>query len=127
MMHSNILKFQICSSIELFHKYQVYIKKIDNKGLGLYATKNITCGEGGAIVTNNKSIYNKLCRLRLHGINNNFSERYNKKFSHWDMDELGYKCNMSDIQASILLPQIKKIGLLHHKRQRIYEHYLKKL
>lgn len=92
-----------------------------------YATKNITCGEGGAIVTNNKNIYDKLRRLRLHGINNNFSERYNKKFSHWDMDELGYKCNMSDIQASILLPQIKKIGLLHHKRQKIYEHYLKKL
>ncbi len=92
-----------------------------------YATKNITSGEGGAIITNNKLIYNKLCRLRLHGISNNFSERYNKKFEHWDMVELGYKCNMSDIQASILLPQLKKINLLHNKRVRIYKYYQKKL
>ena len=92
-----------------------------------YATKNITSGEGGAIITNNKKINDKLRRLRLHGISNNFSERYNKKFKHWDMAELGYKCNMSDIQASILLPQIKKINSLHKKREKIYRHYLKKL
>ncbi len=92
-----------------------------------YATKNITSGEGGAIITNNKKIYDRLRRLRLHGISNNFSERYNKKFKHWDMVELGYKCNMSDIQASILLPQIKKINMLLVKRQKIYERYYKNL
>ncbi len=92
-----------------------------------YATKNITSGEGGAIITNNKTINNKLRRLRLHGISNNFTERYNKKFSHWDMIELGYKCNMSDIQASILIPQIKKINELHGKRQKLFKRYYKNL
>ena len=75
-----------------------------------YATKNITSGEGGAIVTNNRDLYEKLIKYRLHGMSKSASERHTAaNYQHWDMELLGYKCNMYDLQASLLEPQLKNI------------------
>mgnify|MGYP001566944362 CR=1 FL=1 len=70
-----------------------------------YATKNITSGEGGAIATNNEDYYNWLFKARLHGMSKNALDRYTKKYEHYDMEFLGYKCNMNNIQASLLVHQ----------------------
>jgi UDP-4-amino-4-deoxy-L-arabinose-oxoglutarate aminotransferase len=72
-----------------------------------YATKNLTSGEGGAIATNDKGLNDALKRYRLHGMSAGAGERYTEEYRHWDMDFLGYKCNMSDIQAALLLPQLE--------------------
>ena len=93
-----------------------------------YATKNITCGEGGAISTNNKKIAEKLRRLRLHGITKGAEERYRAtKYQHWDMDILGWKYNMDDIKAAILLTQINRLDENWQRRQEIYDLYKKGL
>lgn len=88
-----------------------------------YATKSITCGEGGALITNCARLAEKAKCLRLHGINSGAEERYTKRYEHWDLLETGMKCNMSDIQASLLLPQIKKIDRFWERRREIYTMY----
>jgi len=90
-----------------------------------YATKNVTCGEGGAIGTNNKLIADKLRKMRLFGMNKGASDRYVNKYQHWDMELLGWKYNMDDIKASLLLPQIKKIDSCWKRREQICQMYEK--
>ncbi len=92
-----------------------------------YATKNITCGEGGAIVTNRKAMAQKTKILRSHGMTKEAAGRYSGHYKHWDMTEYGWKYNMSNIEASLLLPQIKKIEPQWKKRKRLYECYVRDL
>ena len=89
-----------------------------------YATKNMTSGEGGAIATNNKSLTEKLLLLRSHGMNKEAAERYTGKYQHWDMVCMGYKGNMFDIQAALLLPQIPELEKKLKKRQEISNRYI---
>jgi dTDP-4-amino-4,6-dideoxygalactose transaminase len=88
-----------------------------------YATKNITSGEGGAITTNDEKLYNNLLKYRLHGMSKGAAERYAGNYQHWDMELLGYKCNMNDFQASLLEPQLKKIETYLQDRNNICRQY----
>lgn len=88
-----------------------------------YATKNITCGEGGAIAVNDASLYEKLRLLRLHGMNKNAADRHAEGYKHWDMPVLGWKYNMDNIQAALLLPQMKRIGSNLKKREALAQAY----
>lgn len=88
-----------------------------------YATKNITCGEGGAIATNNKDIYTWLKKARSHGLTKDVSERYGKVYGQYDKDFLGFKCNMSNIQAALLLHQLDMANLRLRKRIKISQKY----
>jgi dTDP-4-amino-4,6-dideoxygalactose transaminase len=88
-----------------------------------YATKNLACGEGGAITTNDEALYEKLLKLRLHGMNKSAADRYSVRFKHYDMEMLGYKCNMFDIQAAILLPQMPRLGERLARREEICQMY----
>jgi len=88
-----------------------------------YATKNITSGEGGAISTNSKEIAERLKKLRLHGMSKGAAERYSKKYEHWDMEMLGWKYNMSNIQAALLLNQLENIEKRWQRREQICQMY----
>lgn len=86
--------------------------------------KNITTGEGGMVTTNNQKLANKIRSLRLHGMDKSAWKRYAKnKFRHWDMTCLGYKYNMTDIQASLGIHQLKKINDFWKKRKLYSERY----
>ncbi|MCK4266276.1 MAG: DegT/DnrJ/EryC1/StrS family aminotransferase, partial [Thermoplasmata archaeon] len=94
-----------------------------------YATKNITSGEGGAISTNSEEIPEKLKKLRLHGMSEGAADRYSKRYEHWDMEMLGWKYNMSNIQAALLLNQLETIEQNWQIREqicRMYEEAFKK-
>jgi len=88
-----------------------------------YATKNITSGEGGAVVTNDKNIAEWLKKARLHGMSKSAAERYSKKYQHYDMEFLGWKYNMTNIQAAMLLNQLDKIEERLKKREKICQIY----
>ena len=88
-----------------------------------YATKNITSGEGGAASTNNEEIAEKLKKLRLHGMSKGAADRYSKRYEHWDMEMLGWKCNMSNIQAALLLNQLENIEKRWQRREQICQMY----
>lgn len=88
-----------------------------------YATKNLTCGEGGALVTNRDDLLEKLKLLRLHGMTKMAADRHREGYKHWDMVLMGWKYNMDNIQAAMLLPQMKRIGDNCEKRQRLAKYY----
>ncbi|QQG44088.1 MAG: DegT/DnrJ/EryC1/StrS family aminotransferase [Candidatus Roizmanbacteria bacterium] len=75
-----------------------------------YGTKNITCGEGGMITTNNKHYYEKSLLFRNHG------QDEKKKYFYSD---IGYNYRLTDILASIALIQLNKIKTMTKKRQMI--------
>ena len=92
-----------------------------------YATKNITSGEGGVIATQCKKIAQKVRLLRQHGMSSEASDRYTGIYKHWDMMECGWKYNMDNIQAALLLPQLEKIEPNWQKRSALYEQYVRLL
>ena len=95
-----------------------------------YATKNITSGEGGAVSTNSRTLADTFRMLRLHGIDKGASDRYTKRYQHWDMPILGWKYNMDNIQASLLIGQLKRIEELWQKRDerwKLYEDELRSI
>jgi dTDP-4-amino-4,6-dideoxygalactose transaminase len=95
----------------------------DTGCFSFYATKNITSGEGGAVTTNNAQIARKLKMLRLHGMSEHAAERYSKEYKHWDMEILGWKYNMSNIQAALLLNQLERIDKYWKRREQISHLY----
>ena len=89
-------------------------KKIGNLGnataFSFYANKNITTGEGGMLATNEDALAETIRIMRLQGISRDAWKRYGKSgFSHWEHTLAGHKCNMSDLNASIGMHQIKKV------------------
>lgn len=88
-----------------------------------YATKNITSGEGGAISTNSQGKVELLRMLRLHGIDKSAIDRYTKRYQHWDMPILGWKYNMDNIHAALLIGQLERIEPLWQRRDTIYRRY----
>lgn len=89
-----------------------------------YATKSITSGEGGAISVHDESIDHRLKRLRIHGIDRDASDRYTKLYNHWDMTDLGWKYNMDNIQAALLIGQLEKAENFRSRRESIALRYL---
>jgi dTDP-4-amino-4,6-dideoxygalactose transaminase len=92
-----------------------------------YATKNITSGEGGAVVTNDGTVADKLKVLRLHGIDKSAIDRYTKRYQHYDMPLLGWKYNMDNIQAALLIGQLERIDELWQKREYLWNLYEEEL
>lgn len=94
-----------------------------------YATKTITSGEGGMIVTRNEEWVQKAKALRLHGISKDVFDRYTSKTSDWfyDITIDGYKCNLTDIAAAIGREQLKKAQYFHERRTYIANIYNKEL
>ncbi len=88
-----------------------------------YATKNLTCGEGGAVATNDTAMADALRRLRSHGLSKEAANRYTQRYQHWDMLELGYKANLSDIQAALLLGQLPRLEAQRARREEIARRY----
>ncbi len=99
-----------------------------------HADKNLTTAEGGAVVINfpngfnNRKIYEELCISTLHGQNKDALAKMQKGNWKYDIVEAGYKSNMTDINASLGLVQLKKYdSFLLPKRKLICEYYLQRL
>ncbi|MBN1884310.1 MAG: DegT/DnrJ/EryC1/StrS family aminotransferase [Candidatus Krumholzibacteriota bacterium] len=88
-----------------------------------YATKNITSGEGGAISAKTDEHVDLLRKLRLHGMSRHAIDRYTKHFRQYDVDTFGWKCNMDNIHAALLIGQLRKVGEWRARRQEIWERY----
>jgi perosamine synthetase len=97
------------------------------------AVKTMPCGDGGVITTDNKEIYEKLAPLTWLGISSTYSRVKNsmsgKPGYSWDYDveKLGIKCYMIDMQAAICLEQMKKLPEHLKWRRYIQKRYNKEL
>lgn len=88
-----------------------------------YATKNLTCGEGGALATQNPALAKKVLSLRLHGMSKEAASRYSSAYQHWDMLALGWKYNLSDILAALLVSQLDRLDTQWQRRMQLFEAY----
>jgi dTDP-4-amino-4,6-dideoxygalactose transaminase len=89
-----------------------------------YATKNLCTGEGGMLATDNKDIADRARVLVTHGMSKNAWNRYSK-FGSWkyDIEEVGYKYNMSDLQAALGLVQLRRLKEMQQRRKMIAKMY----
>lgn len=84
-----------------------------------HPVKNITTAEGGAVLTNNKKIFEKVNLLRTHGIvKKNHPWLYEMKF-------LGYNYRLSDIQCALGISQLKKLNSFLKKKKEVAKIYNK--
>lgn len=90
--------------------------------------KNITCGEGGAIVTADDVVANRVRDMRLLSIEKDTEKRFQKQRS-WDFDvkDQGWRYHLSNIYAAIGLAQLKKIDDFREKRCELARIYIEKL
>ncbi|HUX22812.1 MAG TPA: DegT/DnrJ/EryC1/StrS aminotransferase family protein [Spirochaetia bacterium] len=91
-----------------------------------YATKTITTGEGGMVVTDRADIARRIAVMRLHGIDRDIWDRYTSSHASWEYQvvDAGYKYNMTDIAAAIGRVQLKKAEGFLARRHEIARRYL---
>jgi len=92
-----------------------------------YATKNLATGEGGMVVTRNKTLSDKIRRISYFGIDRKAFERHKKNNWYYEVTELGYKFNMDNIHAAIGLSQLKILDKNNKERRMLAKLYLKRL
>lgn len=89
-----------------------------------YAGKNMTAGEGGMVTTNDADLAARFRSLRLHGISRDAWKRYSAEGSwYYEVEDLGYKYNPTDISSAIGLHQLQRLEGFHQRRLEIIARY----
>jgi dTDP-4-amino-4,6-dideoxygalactose transaminase len=90
-----------------------------------YATKTITTGEGGMVVTDDDALAQRIRIMRLHGIDRTVWDRYTSPAAPWAYKVVaaGYKYNLTDLAAAIGREQLKKADAFLARRREIAAAY----
>ena len=89
-----------------------------------HPVKHIATAEGGAVTTNNQDYYDKICRLRTHGITREASMlQENHGGWYYEMHELGYNYRLTDVQAALGIEQLKRANAGLQRRRAIAHRY----
>ena len=89
-----------------------------------YATKNLACGEGGALVTDDEELAKRARMLSSHGMSAGAWNRYGKEGSwRYDIEEPGFKYNMFDIQAGLASLQLDRMDDMQRRRFEVVDVY----
>jgi len=123
----DIARFHNLSVIEdAAHAFPAVYKnrKIGSGGgitcFSFYATKTLSTGEGGMATTGNNEFAERMRVLRLHGISKDAWKRYSDEGSwYYEVTDAGYKYNMTDVQASLGIAQLRKSDWMWNRRKEI--------
>lgn len=88
-----------------------------------FSNKNITCAEGGMLVTDNDAYAARARLMRSHGMTTVSYERASGHATSYDVVELGYNYRLDDIRASLALTQLKKLATDLEKRRDLRKQY----
>jgi len=99
-------------------------KYADLTVFSFHPVKHIATGEGGAITTNNKELYEKVALYRTHGITKD-PARLEKNDGGWyyEMQELGYNYRITEMQAALGISQLKRLDWSVERRNEIAKKY----
>ena len=96
----------------------------DAAAFSLYATKNVTSGEGGVLTANDEDFSERARMLSLHGMSRDAWKRYESGGSwRYEVVERGFKYNLSDILAALGASQAARLPELNEERRRIAGEY----
>jgi dTDP-4-amino-4,6-dideoxygalactose transaminase len=101
----------------------------DISSFSFHAVKNLTTAEGGALCFNlpdnfnHEEIYRDFCTMILHGQNKDALAKTQKGNWRYDVEEPGFKCNMTDLQAAIGLVELERYQENLDRRKAIFEQY----
>jgi len=101
----------------------------DITSFSFHAVKNLTTAEGGALCFNlpeafdHDEIYKQFCTMILHGQNKDALAKTQKGNWRYDVEEPGFKCNMTDLQAAIGLVELERYQENLDRRKEIFEQY----
>lgn len=101
-------------------------KYSDMTVFSFHPVKTITTGEGGAVTTNDKKLYQKLCMIRSHGITKD-ENLLTKNPGPWyyEMQTLGFNYRMTDFQAALGVSQLNKLDFFKKRRREVIAMYNK--
>lgn len=89
-----------------------------------YVTKSITTGEGGMVLTRTREQLEKIRRLSLHGLSTDAWQRYGSSgYKHYEVLDVGFKYNMTDMQAALGLGQLAKVQTHWERRLALWLRY----
>jgi len=89
-----------------------------------YATKNVTTGEGGMVLTRNEEDLARIKMLALHGMSNDAWKRFSDEgYKHYFVVETGFKYNMMDLQAALGIHQLRRVESNWRRREEIWQQY----
>ncbi|MCD6485857.1 MAG: aminotransferase class I/II-fold pyridoxal phosphate-dependent enzyme [Syntrophobacterales bacterium] len=99
-----------------------------NAIFSFHPLKNITAGEGGMITLSDSQLEQRLRLLRFHGIERDAWKRYGKGGNpEYDINEPGFKYNLTDIQAALGLAQLARLEELNNRRRELADLYRENL
>lgn len=92
--------------------------------LSFHPVKHITTGEGGAVLTNDANLYQRLLELRTHGITKN-PARLTQNDGPWyhEQQDLGFNYRITDIQCALGLSQLRKLAQFVERRRHLVQRY----
>jgi len=117
--HKLVLIEDASHSIGATYKGRPVGSLADLTTLSFHPVKNITTGEGGAIVTSNEELFKRAQIFRQHGITRSAKERLEMGAHYYEMQELGFNYRLTDIQAALGIAQVKKLDTFIARRQAI--------
>ena len=92
-----------------------------------HARKGITTGEGGMVITNNKSLAEKIRYLSVFGMTSAWDRERSDRFFIPEFTELGYNYKMSDITAAVGVAQLKKLDKIIERKRELAKYWDEKL
>lgn len=97
----------------------------DMTTFSFHPVKTVTGGEGGAVLTNSKELYQKLLLYRAHGITRDESLMENPSDGPWYYEQiaLGFNYRMTDMQAALIISQLDKLEMFSKRRKEIVAKY----
>lgn len=97
----------------------------DMTTFSFHPVKTVTAGEGGAVLTNDEKLYDRLKLYGKHGITRNPALMSKAPDGPWYYEQvhLGYNYRMTDIQAALLISQLDKLEIFKARRKEIVERY----
>ncbi len=89
-----------------------------------YATKNVTCGEGGMVLAQDGHAADRIKRLALHGLSRDAWKRFGDEgYQHYFVEEAGYKYNLTDLQAALGIHQLARVEANLDRRKQLWTAY----
>ncbi len=125
--HNLVVIEEACHAIGAAYRGKRIGSESDAVVFSFHPVKPITTGEGGAILTNNKKLYEKMCMLRTHGITKDPKKTTSIGGWFYEMDALGFNYRLTDIQCALGLSQLKRLNQFQKRREAAAAYYFKRL